>query len=1019
MPGGRNVPGPHRTVGTRNATCNDLTLTTNTPVIQPLSPNTPSPKRLKTSTPHLPYSPGELGKLAVKFSRALARLGWNRFVRKQRTHSSLKNNIHLLEHKAAPYLARLARHGVPAPSTAPPWTLAQKDQAVHRGPHPSAARHYAAFLLEDMYDYVHMGYWVVLPYSAIRSLPHLKLAPSGVIPQRERRPRPIMDYTYNQVNQGAAPVAPTQAMQFGHTLQRLLQRLAYCNPTHGPPLLAKLDLADGYYRIPLTPQAALELAVVLPSDGLQEPLIGLPLSLPMGWAESPPYFCAFTETCADLSNSQAHPPRPDHPLLPSTQSTPMTQHPRFHHNVILPKLRSDSSPPLSFTDVYIDDFMLLAQPPAHLPLMSHVLYSIMDVFHDDPNSPRRQVISQSKLDKGDAAWSTTKRFLGWDIDTHTMTIQLPPHRLTRLHTLIDTFLSRRRTSRKRWQRLLGELRSMATAIQGARFLFSILQHVLKDQKGPRLKLTALIKAALNDWKHLASTLHDVPVPICHVVPTAPHYLAATDASKQGMGGVWFPTNLTTDAQPCIWRYRFDDAIQSRLVSSDNVPGDITNSDLELAAFVTGAATCAQHAPDTPLHLSIATDNTPTAAWVKKGSPSSNTVTAFLLRHLAQQCRAHNLKIDAHYTPGATNHIADFCSRSFALSDMELLDYVNHNFPIQPSWRLVTPPVPLISGMNSALSKLMQPLVSPPNACTPLTPPGPSGQNFASAYTVTPTLPSSMIPSPSCKFLLTDTAWESWLPEGLLSVLEQWKEPFVLWDRRSPSWDTPILGSSHQGNWISDSTVNSPPTKKMTRRHTESNPSPYQSSCTQLHKATAPTYPRPPRSATCCSWASSSSSGPASMPAPTIPTPHPFASATHTSSSTPGVWTLPPALRQTSMPSRMSHWNSPHKRMGCVENWWGWAAPATPNAAPSVPWSTALNTYASIEPHQLCPSTATTTAPSGTLSTPPPSLVTCATQQLQSGRHLASQQPTSPSGPCDPPGPWPSSVPTWIRTASAS
>lgn len=273
MPGGRNVPGPHRTVGTRNATCNDLTLTTNTPVIQPLSPNTPSPKRLKTSTPHLPYSPGELGKLAVKFSRALARLGWNRFVQTQRTHSSLKNNIHLLEHKAAPYIARLARHGVPAPSTAPPWTLAQKDQAVYRGPHPSAAKHYSAFLLEDMYDYVHMGYWVVLPYSAIRSLPHLKLAPSGVIPQRERRPRPIMDYTYNQVNQGAAAVAPTQAMQFGHTLQRLLQRLAYCNPTHGPPLLAKLDLADGYYRIPLTPQAALELAVVLPQTAFGNHLL--------------------------------------------------------------------------------------------------------------------------------------------------------------------------------------------------------------------------------------------------------------------------------------------------------------------------------------------------------------------------------------------------------------------------------------------------------------------------------------------------------------------------------------------------------------------------------------------------------------------------------------------------------------------------------------------------------------------------------------------------------------------------
>ena len=91
---------------------------------------------------------------------------------------------------------------------------------------------------------VHMGYWIVLPYPTVRGLPHLKLAPVGVIPQRERRPRPIIDYSYNGVNQGSLPLAPAHAMQFGHSLQRILQRLAYCNPAYGPPLLAKIDLAD-------------------------------------------------------------------------------------------------------------------------------------------------------------------------------------------------------------------------------------------------------------------------------------------------------------------------------------------------------------------------------------------------------------------------------------------------------------------------------------------------------------------------------------------------------------------------------------------------------------------------------------------------------------------------------------------------------------------------------------------------------------------------------------------------------
>jgi hypothetical protein len=49
-------------------------------------------------------------------------------------------------------------------------------------------------------------------------MPHLKLAPVGVIPQQERRPHPIMDYTCNGVNQSSLEVAPNQAMQSGQAL---------------------------------------------------------------------------------------------------------------------------------------------------------------------------------------------------------------------------------------------------------------------------------------------------------------------------------------------------------------------------------------------------------------------------------------------------------------------------------------------------------------------------------------------------------------------------------------------------------------------------------------------------------------------------------------------------------------------------------------------------------------------------------------------------------------------------------
>jgi hypothetical protein len=91
-----------------------------------------------------------------------------------------------------------------------------------------------------------------------------------------------MDYCFNAVNQYTVHVAPTHAMQFGAALPPLLQRLVYANPDYSPPLMAKINLADGYYRVPLSQGAALELAAVLPSDSPGENLIDILLSLPMG-----------------------------------------------------------------------------------------------------------------------------------------------------------------------------------------------------------------------------------------------------------------------------------------------------------------------------------------------------------------------------------------------------------------------------------------------------------------------------------------------------------------------------------------------------------------------------------------------------------------------------------------------------------------------------------------------------------------------------------------------------------------
>jgi hypothetical protein len=644
---------------------------------------------------------------------------------------------------------------------------------------------------------VNMGFWLVLPYSAIRHHSQLKIAPAGVVPQRDRRPRPIMDYTFNSVNQASLPIAPLQSMQFGRAFQRLLQRIAYSNPAFGPVQMAKIDLADGYYRIPISPQASLALAVVLPSDGLSEPLLGLPLSLPMGWSHSPPYFCAFTETCADLANTHA-PTNPSHPfqyaLLPSPAAHP--SEPTFTASTTFPFNPHPPQEQTKYTDVYLDDFMLLAQHPHTMPVMNNLLHHLSNIFYDAPDSPRRPVVSQSKVSKGDATFSTYKRLLGWDVDSATLTIHLPTHRVDRLTHLLDTYLPKKHTTRLQWQKLLGELRSMTMAIHSSVYLFSPLQQLLLN-KGKRLRITNLARCTLHDWQQLLHSLHTHPVPITSLVPHAPHYIGTTDASQWGMGGCWFPTILAQDSQPCLWRNPLPAHITSNIITAANLTGTINNSELELAAAILGHATQLESTPPAPYTSTyLGTDNTPTQAWLTSGSVSSIKPTAYLLRRLATDCRRANATLTSIFLPGCTNTIADFLSRSFHWSDADLLNRMQYLFPVQPPWKLVTPPEHLVSEVNLALLSRLPDTAFPPPVSPAMTLRGPCGPSSVTPFIKTPGYQTWKTLCPSYNSMLSDTEWARWLPPALLSKVERWKQPFVPWGRRSPHWAMRTPGCKH-------------------------------------------------------------------------------------------------------------------------------------------------------------------------------------------------------------------------------
>jgi hypothetical protein len=167
------------------------------------------------------------------------------------------------------------------------WSRTQKLCALKHGSHQSACQH-SDFLWEEFVDMIQKGHWVLLPSHMVLEEENLRLSPLGVVTQRDRRPQNICDYTFFLVNLDTTPLAPSEAMQFGKALWRILQQVSTASPRLGPVNLSKIDIADGFYIIWINPNDVPKLGVMFPGAPGDEPLIGLPLVLPMGWMQPPP-----------------------------------------------------------------------------------------------------------------------------------------------------------------------------------------------------------------------------------------------------------------------------------------------------------------------------------------------------------------------------------------------------------------------------------------------------------------------------------------------------------------------------------------------------------------------------------------------------------------------------------------------------------------------------------------------------------------------------------------------------------
>eukprot|EP00804_Cyclotella_cryptica_P015208 CCRYP_000735-RA/>CCRYP_000735-RA protein AED:0.27 eAED:0.27 QI:0/0/0/1/0/0/2/0/302 len=169
------------------------------------------------------------------------------------------------------------------------------------------------------------------------------------------------------------------------------------------------------------------------------------------------------------------------------------------------------------------------------------------------------------------------------------------------------------------------------------------QHVCSPPESPlpadknRVSLKKGVHQALEDFWWLASDLTSRPTRISELVPLLPGAEGQHDASGAGTGGVWFPGDsiptrgTLKPGTPIVWRLEWPQFVRDNLVSSSNPHGTISNSDLELAGGLIHLDCVAQTLDTRERTLLSKGDNLNTTFWERKGSTTTDSAPAYLLR----------------------------------------------------------------------------------------------------------------------------------------------------------------------------------------------------------------------------------------------------------------------------------------------------------------------------------------------------------------------------------------------------
>jgi hypothetical protein len=293
-----------------------------------------------------------------------------------------------------------------------------------------------------------------------------------------------------------------------------------------------------------------------------------------------------------------------------------------------------ASAPLRACDTYVDD-SALAAPQSRFAAAEDAFCAVSRDVGFSENVGKRAKAGPP---------ATSKKWIGWVIDSGTMRVRIDPSKLEATRKLMAAITRYGRARRVQLQSLLGKVQFLAGGVRPIRsFLDPLIRQVRTMH---RHKVQALPPQLLDDIRMLSAIMRDftsAPLPAPpHVL--GPPLVATTDASNHGWG-FYFPSLGVYDAG--VW-------------ADNHRAAHINKRELAAAFFAIAHAISVAEAHRVQ-HVHVYSDNATTVSCIQRGYSVSPDL-APIVRAVSTMCATAGITVQATHIPGEHNSTADALSR---------------------------------------------------------------------------------------------------------------------------------------------------------------------------------------------------------------------------------------------------------------------------------------------------------------------------------------------------------------------